>query len=391
MAIDYPCPLCSHRYVSANKGVCPSCGRDVRKVGNKKFYVTLWVETPDGKKRKIRRRVPASTLQEARQYEAKLKEEYVSAGAPLHDPNVRFTRLWQEYIDWCRRTNKPSWVRRKESIYRHWLEPFFGHRKLKHINRHLIEKYLLWRSEQGNKSSRGGAVKPHTLRVELAVLKNCLQKAVEWGYIKDNPCRNVKVPVKGTPFEHWHILTPEEARRLIESLVPPVNYIVEFALLTGWRVSEILNLRWDQVDLGRGIAVLPADKNKASKTQVRVLSSEAIKLLEKARARYGMSQYVFPSPQTGLPYKNVKNSFKSGLKRAGLPTTIRFHDLRHTYITWAVQRGVPLPVLQELVGHSTLQMILRYTHLDTTVKRKEADKITLTGEPALRVVSGGSG
>ena len=389
MAISYPCPLCGYKYIAASVGVCPSCGKDVRKAKGKKFYVTLWVEMPDGTKRKIRRRAPGKTLEEARMFEVKLKEELTVAGAPLQDPNVRFSRLWQEYVDWCKQTNKPSWVKRKESIYKHWFEPFFGHRKLKHINKHLIEKYISWRIEQGNKAPRGGVVKPHTVRVELAVLKNCLQKAVEWGYLKDNPAKGVKVPIKGTPFEKWHIFTPQEAQRLIEALAPPARYVVELAFYTGWRIGEILNLKWEQVDLERGIVVLSRDETKASKSQVRVLNHEAVKLLEKVKKRYGNSPYVFPSPRTGEPLKGVRKAFKSALKRAGLPTTIRLHDIRHTYISWAIQKGVPMPILQELVGHSTLQMLLHYTHLDAEAKRKEADKITITGEPALRVISGG--
>ncbi len=86
------------------------------------------------------------------------------------------------------------------------------------------------------------------------------------------------------------------------------------------------------------------------------------------------SIFVFTDTKTGEPYKSVKKSFSTALKRAGI-SNFRFHDLRHTYSSHMIMAGVDLIALKELLGHKDIKMTLRYAHLAPGHKRKAANML----------------
>lgn len=215
----------------------------------------------------------------------------------------------------------------------------------------LIEKYKVQRSQE---------VKPATVNRELALLKHMLTKAVDWGYLKQNPAKSVKLLKE--PPGRLRYLEPEEIERLLEAcddpLAPYLRAIVVVALHTGMRFGEILRLRWGDLDLRHRLISITGTKNNERKTIPvnEILNEELMKL-----PRHLSSPYLFCHPD-GTQILRIDRSFHSALKRAGIEG-FRFHDLRHTFASHLAMRGVPLETIGASLGHKDPKMTRRYAHL----------------------------
>ena len=361
MAILVECPQCRARN-SLRRDTCLKCGFSVKKAANKVYWVDYYDQ--DGRRR--RERIgPSKMAAEARWAEIRrLKaeaEQIPSKKAAL----IRFSDFWEKtYYPWVLQNNSPSWAERKRFIYEAHLRPYFGDLTLREITSSVIEDY------KNTRLSEGAA--PGTVNRELAVLKHAFSLAQKRGvYTKENPVKSVTMFQENK--DRWRFLTREEAQRLLDATPPATRPIFEFLLATGLRLGNVLNLRWDQVDLKRGTIRIPASSTKAKKELILPLSDWALDVL-RGHPRHISSPYVF-CKSSGRPYKDVRTGFKRALKRAGLDPSIRIHDLRHTFASWAIQDGVDLALLKELLGHSTLVMVLRYAHLDTKTLREGLQKI----------------
>lgn len=259
--------------------------------------------------------------------------------------------------------------------------------KLEEITPLLVER---WRADRLN-----AGAKPSTVNRDLDDLKSSLGKAVQWGFIQAHPVEKVKrtrVDDRATV----RFLTEDEQKRLLTALdgreerlraarerangwrterkyqlLPDLREaayadhlkpMVLLSLHTGLRYGELANLTWGDLHLDQAILTVHGFKAKSQKTRHIPLNSAALSLLrswEKQRA--GDSPLVFPS-RDGGPFDNVRSSWEEALKTAEI-TGFRWHDLRHTFASLLVMKGVDLNTVRELLGHSDYQMTLRYAHL----------------------------
>ena len=104
---------------------------------------------------------------------------------------------------------------------------------------------------------------------------------------------------------------------------------------------------------------------KSKRPRMVPLSDKAVAVLVAGTRDHRASPYVFINSATGERYRTIQRAFRTACRRAGLED-LRFHDLRHTFASWAVQSGVDLYPLSRILGHSTLQMTTRYAHLSTS-------------------------
>jgi integrase len=170
-------------------------------------------------------------------------------------------------------------------------------------------------------------------------------------------------------------LTRDQAADLLAELPPHLSVMARFGLATGLRETNIRLLTWQQVDTQRGLAWLHADETKAARNQSVPLNPEALQVLAGQRGKH--KRWVFPVPRwvekqspdeaprqvADEPTGKISNhAWRKACTRAGVPW-LRFHDLRHTWASWHVQSGTPLPVLQELGGWASQAMVQRYAHL----------------------------
>jgi integrase len=211
---------------------------------------------------------------------------------------------------------------------------------------------------------RGPATSPATVVRYLAALSHAFTIAVkEWGWVEDNPCRKVTKPKE--PRGRIRFLSDDERERLLaacrESASPDLYPAVVLALSTGARAQELLGLRWPQVDLGRKVATLYQTKN--GEVRVLPLAGPALELLrERAKVRRIDSDLVFPGRRNPTQPADLRTAFEAALERAAI-ADFHWHDLRHTAASYLAMNGASLAEIAEVLGHKTLAMVKRYSHL----------------------------
>ena len=200
-------------------------------------------------------------------------------------------------------------------------------------------------------------------------MKCLFNKAIAWSrYSGKNPVKGIKL-FKEQP--RLRFLEKEEIFKLLANCDEHLKPIVLVALHTGMRKGEILNLKWHDIDFKRDIAYLYQTKNEESR-EIRI-NNEVKSTLLKVK-KHPDSSYVFCN-KNGEPYGDIKKSFFTACKKSGIikNSSFRFHDLRHTFASHLVMSGVDLNTVRELLGHKTLDMTLRYSHLSPDHKKRAVD------------------
>lgn len=187
----------------------------------------------------------------------------------------------------------------------------------------------------------------------------------EWQWLEFNPARRIKREREAPGRVRF--LSDDERSQLLEgcrnSRSPHLYLLVVLALSTGMRRGEIKRLKWEQVDLNKGVIILHHTKNK-ERRRVPIRGLALTLLREHARVRRIDSDYVFAGDKTavrGEPF-SLDNFWYRALKEADLKD-FRFHDLRHSTASYLAMDGASLLEIAEALGHKTLQMVKRYSHL----------------------------
>jgi len=268
--------------------------------------------------------------------------------------NNKFADLAKDYLECC--VGQKAFHSKTHLVNQ--LIKRFGNLKVRELNTKMIEK---WQSEQlkGNK--------PATTNRKLTVLKHIIKKGADWGMASEETLKRVgKVKKKVEENTRLRFLTVEECQTLIDCCAEHLKPIVTVALHTGMRRGEILNLKWEQVDVKHGFILLEITKN-GERREIPI--DNTLTMMFNNMPRGLESVYVFTDPRTGEPYKSVQTSFETALKRAEI-RDFRFHDLRHTFASHLVMAGVDLTSIRELLGHKSLAMTIRYAHLAPGHKRR---------------------
>ena len=225
--------------------------------------------------------------------------------------------------------------------------------------------------------------KPATHNRIKHCLSHMLTVAIQRGHLK-GPNLVSQVPSLRENNQVVRYLSHEELSRLRYALAKSRSklllYFVEISIATGARYSELLNLKWVDVDLSRAVCVLRNTKN--GKDRYLPLSNVALSYFYslKAISNPESSVYCFTHPRTGRQMKSFKSSWKRACENAGL-NPFRFHDLRHTFASALVQSGVPIYEVKELLGHSSVVTTQRYAHLSQDRLRHAVERGAQYWEP----------
>lgn len=235
------------------------------------------------------------------------------------------------------------------------LEAHFGKTMLSRIGVREVEEFA---------AKRRAKVKPSTANRSLAVLKSMFNKAMDWNYASSNPVRKVKLAKEHNKREHF--LSEEEGARLLEATPEKVRPIVLAALHTGARRGELLGLGWEDVDFRSKVVHFRDTKNGTDRAVPLDATLEGVL---RALPRPLAGGPVFAGDSGRLTPNELRNGFERAVRESKL-VGLRFHDLRHSYASFLVRAGVPLNTVRELLGHRSLEMTLRYSHLSPDHKRE---------------------
>lgn len=264
---------------------------------------------------------------------------------------IRLYDMIKIYLNYSE-VNKVSY--RHDIMYSNYWKAYFKNDFIDKIKPIKIEEYKRYRRK---------TVCPATINRELNSLSKMFSVAKENGYLLINPCHSVKklrVENKKIRF-----LTREEEKLMFDNLPDDwFKLAINFALLTGMRKSEILNLKWECIDFKENyINVLKTKNAKARQIPL------ATKLKDELMRLKRLSEYIFTNPEKLTPYTDLKDRFKFICEKTNI-TGIVFHDLRHTAATRMVECGIDLVVVKEILGHSDINMTMRYAHPVPEVKLK---------------------
>lgn len=250
-----------------------------------------------------------------------------------------------------------------------WWKSELGDRKLKEISPSTLAECrdLLLRTDHKQHSYAGRAHKkksPATVIRYMMALSHAYSVAVkEWEWVGTNPMQHVKKPQ--LPSSRVRFLDDEERTKLLEACeASECEYlfpVVVLALSTGARYSEIMNLRWRDIDLDRGIARLEATKNR--ERRALPLTHMCLDLIQRLHDRKTPDKrdLLFPRADRQAPM-DIRKHWRAALRSAEIED-FRFHDLRHSAASYLAMNGATLAEIAEVLGHKTLQMVKRYAHL----------------------------
>lgn len=273
---------------------------------------------------------------------------------------------------------RPGSIVQIEALLRLHILPHFGGKLLREISRADVSEWMI---------QLGSGASKITANRSLIVIKAIFFKMIDLGRFEGgNPCSRVK---KYKESNRERFLTGEERGRLERVLADVESgrtggrglgqisrgslHAIRLLALTGARKEEIASLSWSEVDLERGFVHLGEGRSKTGKRSIP-LTPQAIAYLRGLHdTRETLSPYVCAGV-TGRPPANLQRAWVSVREAAGLHD-VRIHDLRHSFASDAIQAGIPLEVIAEILGHSQIRTTQRYAHLDRRTVQAGLEKI----------------
>lgn len=219
------------------------------------------------------------------------------------------------------------------------------------------------------KKRQSAGIADSTINLELGVLSSAIRYvAHRWEIDLPNPVTGQRLPA--TPYRVRYLTTMEALRlaEAAEDVHPVLRPFIELALNTGCRKTELLKTKWEDVDMTRGVLLLPAENTKTRRTRVIPLNQKAFVALDRLRCwqkQNGIQDapWLF-AKSNGHRLTRILVPFQKAREKAGIKD-FTIHDLRHTFASWLVMSGVELIKVRDLLGHTTIAMTERYAHLAT--------------------------
>jgi len=340
----------------------------VRKIKN-----SWWVDFSFNDHR-CRKRSPDNSRAGALVYEAVLRQK-LGRGESLDGKEAQRGQLFEDFAgkwfgDYVEPNNKYSEQLSKKYILSASLNPFFGKMPIGQINAHDIERY---KAQQ----VRGGFTNK-TIRNRLTVLNKCLITAYEWLNLPGAPPK-IKWPRCASYRTDY--LSPAECELLLSRADGVILEMILTALRTGMRQGELRGLQWSSIDwLNRSLAVRHSRDDyrkvlvppKSNRERHIPLDTDVYAMLYRRKRATG---YVFLA-RDDQPFNNYRLNYaiRNLCKRAGL-RIIGWHTLRHTFASHLAMRGVPMPAIKELLGHSSITTTMRYAHVAPSTLRSAIEML----------------
>lgn len=368
-------------------GDVPGFGVRVTKAGAKAFIFNY--RNASGRDRRMTiGSFPGWTCKQARDCAEELRRRVDIGDDPLEQRQAARTAPTVEAM--CDRFTKEQGPRKRPrsaaedaSMIKQLIVPRLGKRTVAEVRRADIEAFHRVISK----------ATPVRANRTLSLLTRMFNLAIGWEWRTDNPCAGVE---RNHEEKRERFLSPDELTRLMAALADHPKKSNEKAsanairllLLTGARRGEVLGATWDQFDLAAGAWTKPASATKQKKLHRVPLSAPALQLLAEMKTKTaGLT--LFPGRGEAETQGDIKNFWASICRVAGIEG-VRIHDLRHSYASYLASAGMSLPVIGQLLGHSSPITTHRYAHLLDDPLRQATERVgalvTGAGKPGAEVV-----
>jgi integrase len=341
----------------------------------KRWMVQVRLDVPGKGRMRVRRFSPVNTKRGAEAYERQLREKLLKGvdtapaeeSADTEDKRTTLRQFAAEFLrNYCSTYNRASEVAQKKRVLKNHFLPAMGDLRLDEVDARVLAAYSRMKLDQ--------KLHPNTVNHHLACISKMLHQAEEWGYLDKVPrMRKLEVPPPS-----WDFLLPDESDRLLvgaQASGEDEHALVLTAVRTGLRISELLALRWEDLDLVAGTLRVhrsrPEDDvevgPKTKKERVVELSPQLRETLQ--RHRHLRSVHVFcGAKKKPLTRDEANHILWRACRKAKLRRT-SWRMLRHTFASQLRMAGRDLQEVKELLGHTDIAMTLRYAHLGPTARR----------------------
>lgn len=241
--------------------------------------------------------------------------------------------------------------------------------------------------EKGKRRSTGKRIRPATVNRELACLKALFNHALKSDFTFRNPVSRVDFLPENN--EQTRVLTYDEQGRYLAAATPMLRDVATLMLETGMRPEEVYRIQPENVNLTGVFLFNPYGKTKAARRRVP-LTATARNVLTRRMAGL-KSPFLFPcDTDSKRPVPKVNNAHDRAVKTSKV-APFRLYDLRHTWATRAAESGIDLVTLAALLGHSKIQMVLRYAHPTQEHQARSVERMErFVAEQRLRIAEHGS-
>ncbi|HXJ59191.1 MAG TPA: tyrosine-type recombinase/integrase [Verrucomicrobiae bacterium] len=327
-----------------------------RRKGSPNWWISISVAG-----RKTRRTTGTSDRGEAQEFERRERDRLYRVHK-LGDTG--FVRWSEAAARWL--AEVPPKSKAKELAILNWFKEHLEHEPLRAIDKDVIQTLRELSLAEGRSRQ--------TVDRHMANLRAVLRRsATEWGYLDAAP----HVPMYNVRAVDFKWLNHAQFDALLAELPPHLKLAARFAVLTGLRMRSMLALTWDRVDLAHSRFWIPGAQMKGKAAHGMPISRKVAKLLRECKTANPKGDHVFQ--YEGSPYDDCNTAaFKKAVERSGVGP-LRWHDLRHTFASWAVQSGVTLQELMQLGGWKSYSMVLKYAHLAPDHLAKAAELVARSG------------
>lgn len=299
------------------------------------------------------------TLHEKRTIESERRKAEQEEIQKQIKANITFNDFFNERYIPASIHKKASTVVNEKSLFKNWISPEIGHLPFNKITSFSLEKIRKKMNDSGRAE--------RSIQYCLALIRQV------WNHAKANGFTDSTAPrIKLKKFDNKRLrfFSYEETKSLLNGLKEKSHLTHDMALLslhTGARAGELFALTWGTVDFESG--VITAKDTKSGKNRFLYMTHEVKAMLEKRFTGQPMQDLVFPD-RNGEKIKLISKTFDRTIVKLRLNDGITdrrdkatFHTLRHTFASWHVQNGTDLYTVKELLGHSTISLTERYSHL----------------------------
>lgn len=306
--------------------------------------------------------------------EAKRRAELLDRRAGFSQKKLapKFEEHAEKFLAWSKQQHRPK-TRELHGTNCDTLLRFFRGCWLDDITQGMVEDFKLARIGEARKNAKDGSTVSHaTVNRALTTLKLFFHYAEKCGYAVSNPTKGVAYLSEGNG--RTRVVSFEEEIAYLAKASEPLKDIAQIILDTGLRPEEAFRIRVENLDFSARTIFNPFGKTKAARRKV-TMTDEVYELL-KHRAMHAKGAFIFPSKcSLDRPIGSVRKAHDLAVESAGISDHFRLYDLRHTFATRAVAGGVDLPTLSAMLGHTSIQMTMRYVHPAEEQKKIAAGKL----------------